>query len=172
MLRFFWFSCVRSPFIIFFFRSVPAQLEDGCAARTSVHAPRPCEGGRVDYRLFNSVSPLNTCLHTADTVSFPVLPPPDDVDHVFSSLGALLSSRRFPGSSILSCCSYSVVGAYRLIETGEGPLDSLGVPRLCVPSSEPGITARQGVTRWQFDLRGMRSGLCADPFPIRMLQMS
>ena len=46
------------------------------------------------------------------------------VDHVFSFLGALLSSRRFPGSSILSCCSYSVVGAYRLIETGEGPLVS------------------------------------------------
>lgn len=48
-------------------------------------------------------------------------------DHVFRSLGALLSSRRFPGSSILSCCSYSVVGAYRLIETGEGPLVSISV---------------------------------------------
>ena len=44
-------------------------------------------------------------------------------DHVFRFLGALLSSRRFPGNSILSCCSYSVVGAYRLIETGEGPVD-------------------------------------------------
>lgn len=63
---------------------------------------------------------------------------PNDADHVFSFLGALLSSRRFPGSSMLSCYSYSIVGAYRLIETGEGPLDSLGVPRLCVPSSEPG----------------------------------
>ena len=37
------------------------------------------------------------------------------VDHVFRFLGALLSSRRFPGNSILSCCSYSVVGAYRLL---------------------------------------------------------
>ena len=44
-------------------------------------------------------------------------------DHVFRFLGALVSSRHFPGSSILSCCSYSVVGAYRLIETGEGPVD-------------------------------------------------
>lgn len=48
---------------------------------------------------------------------------PNDADHVFSFLGALLSSRRFPGSSMLSCCSYSIVGAYRLIETGEGPVD-------------------------------------------------
>ena len=52
---------------------------------------------------------------------------PNDADHVFSFLGALLSSRRFPGSSILSCCSYSVVGAYRLIETGKGPLVSISV---------------------------------------------
>ena len=66
----------------------------------------------------------NKTFCTADTVSVPVLPPPDDEDHVFSSLGALVSSRRFPRSSILSCCSYSVVGAYRLIETGEGPLVS------------------------------------------------
>lgn len=59
---------------------------------------------------------------------------PNDADHVFSFLGALLSSRRFPGSSILSCCSYSVVGAYRLIETGEGPLVSFwGFPGSVFP---------------------------------------
>lgn len=29
-----------------------------------------------------------------------------------------------PPDSMLSRCSYSVVGAYRLIETGEGPVDS------------------------------------------------
>ena len=86
---------------------------------------------------------------------------PNDADHVFSFLGALLSSRRFPGSSILSCCSYSVVGAYRLIETGEGPLVSFRVPRLCVPNSEPGrlgappgasAAAPGGWSRWPIQI--------------------
>ena len=70
---------------------------------------------------------------------------PNDADHVFSFLGALLSSRRFPGSSILSCCSYSVVGAYRLIETGEGPLDSIsvGFPGSVFPIQSRGDSVRR-----------------------------
>ena len=69
---------------------------------------------------------------------------PNDADHVFSFLGALLSSRRFPGSSILSCCSYSVVGAYRLIETGEGPLVSIsvGFPGSVFPIQSRGDSVR------------------------------
>ena len=87
----------------------------------------------------------NKTFCTADTVSVPVLPPPDDVDHVFSFLGALLSSRRFAGSSILSCCSYSVVGAYRLIETGKGPLDSFwGFPGSVFPIQSRGLLRVRG----------------------------
>ena len=80
---------------------------------------------------------------------------PNDADHVFSSLGALLSSRRFPGSSILSCCSYSVVGAYRLIETGEGPLDSFwGFPGSVFPR-RAGETRCAGIGALAVSPRGM-----------------
>ena len=56
---------------------------------------------------------------------------------------------------MLSRCSYSVVDAIHHFETGEGPVDLFEIPRFRVPNSEPGISARQGVTRWQLDLREM-----------------
>ena len=45
---------------------------------------------------------------------------------------------------MLSRCSYSVVDAIHLFETGEGPVDLFEIPRFRVPNSEPGISARQG----------------------------
>ena len=40
-----------------------------------------------------------------------------------------------------------------------------GFPGSAFPVQSRGFQARQGVTRWQFDLRGMRSGLYANPLP-------
>ena len=108
----------------------------------------------------------NKTFCTADTVSVPVLPPPDDEDHVFSSLGALVSSRRFPRISILSCCSYSVVGAYRLIETGEGPLVSIsvGFPGSVFPIQSRGDSVRRD-RRIGSQPQGDGAGLSANPLP-------
>lgn len=83
-------------------------------------------------------------------------------DHVFRFLGALVSSRHFPGSSILSCCSYSVVGAYRLIETGKGPLDSFwGFPGSVFPIQSRGLRQKSA----GFISGGDMKHVCADPFP-------
>ena len=45
-------------------------------------------------------------------------------------------------------------------------------PGSAFPIQNRGYQAHQGVTRWQLDLRGMRSGLCANPFPIRIVQIN
>ena len=123
------------------------------------------EAGPDFMVFFNGRSPLNTDSSAADTVSFPVLPRALYGDHVFSFLGALLSSRRFPGSSILSCCSYSIVGAYRLIETGEGPLDSFwGFPGSAFPVQSRGDSVRRD-RRIGSQPQGDGAGLSANPLP-------
>ena len=76
-------------------------------------------------RICLRLAPLTTKedFHTTDTIPLPMLLP--------TAIRTMLSARwcaRFaatlPPDSMLSRCSYSVVGAYRLIETGEGPVDS------------------------------------------------
>ena len=56
----------------------------------------------------------------------------------------------------------------------EGRRRGRGGLRSPVPRSQLGTGDfyASGVTRWQFDLRGMRSGLCANPFPIRIVQIN
>lgn len=73
---------------------------------------------------------------------------------------------------MLSCCSYSIVGAYRLIETGEGPLDSIsvGFPGSVFPIQSRGDSVRRD-RRIGSQPQGDGAGLSANPLPIRMLQM-
>lgn len=80
-------------------------------------------------------------------------------DHVFSFLGALLSSRRFSGNSILSCCSYSVVDAIHLCD-GQRPDGLVRPPALCSQYKAGGCAKSAG-----FISGGDMKHVCADPFP-------
>lgn len=80
-------------------------------------------------------------------------------DHVFHSLGALLSSRRFPESSILSCCSYLVVDAIHLCD-GQRPDGLVRPPALCSQYKAGGCAKSAG-----FISGGDMKHVCADPFP-------
>ena len=112
----------HSSFLLLYFPGSVLPAQPGCPTRNAHSVPAsPVRSEKRLYLTADGVAAKYVVLHAAKTVSFPTRP---CVDHVFRFLGALLSSRRFPGNSILSCCSYSVVGAYRLIETGEGPLVS------------------------------------------------
>ena len=77
----------------------------------------------------------------------------------YPSVGALVSSRRFPRT----VCSLAV--AIQLLmrfiyETGEGPMVSF-VPQLCVPNTKPGAAPKSA----GFISGGDMKQICADPFP-------
>ena len=90
----------------------------------------------------------------------------------FLPVGALVSSRRFAGAIFSLAVAIQLSARIALLRRAKARYICFEIPRFRVPNSEPGISARQGVTRWQLDLRGMRSGLCANPFPIRIVQMN
>ena len=87
-------------------------------------------------------------------------------------VGALVSSRRFAGAVCSFAVAIQLSARIALLRRAKARWVCFEIPRFRVPNSEPGISARQGVTRWQLDLRGMRSGLYANPFPIRIVQIN
>ena len=90
----------------------------------------------------------------------------------FLPVGALVSSRRFAGAIFSLAVAIQLSARIALLRRAKARYICFEIPRFRVPNSEPGISARQGVTRWQLDLRGMRSGLYANPFPTRIVQMN
>lgn len=93
-----------------------------------------------------------------------------DVDRVFCPLAR--SSRRVasPGQYALSLWLFSCRCDSSFRDGRRPGRFVLRSPGSAFPARNRGFRARQGVTRWQLDLRGMRSGLYANPFPQRMLQ--
>lgn len=113
-----------------------------------------------DFMLFcNGRSPLNTLFTRYKNSIVSCAPTRPCEDHVFRFLGALVSSRRFPESSILSCCSYLVVDAIHLCD-GQRPDGLVRPPALCSQYKAGGCAKSAG-----FISGGDMKQICADPFP-------
>ena len=155
----------RSPILYFPGFFLPAQ--SGCPARNAHSVSRfsrallrsgfylTAEQLAAKYMLTHYRSSIVSCAPTRPCG-----------DHVFRFLGALLSSRRFPGNSILSCCSYSVVGAYRLL-LGRAKarwFRERGFPGSVFPIQSRGDSVRRD-RRIGSQPQGDGAGLSANPLP-------
>ena len=124
-------------------------------------------------RICLRLAPLTTkdfSRHRYNTAS--CAPARRDVDRVFCPLVRSFLRVASPGQYALmlwlfSCrCDSSFQDGRR---PGRFVLRS---PGSAFPIRNRGFLRVRGVTHWQFDLRGMRSGLCANPFPIRIVQIN
>ncbi len=89
----------------------------------------------------------------------------------FLPVGALVSSRRFAGAIFSLAVAIQLSARIALLRRAKARYICFEIPRFRVPNSEPGISARQGVTRWQSALGG-RAWSIANPFPIRIVQIN
>ena len=95
-----------------------------------------------------------------------------DVDRVFCPLARSFRRVASPGQYALSLWLFSCRCDSSFRDGRRPGRFVLRSPGSAFPARNRGFQARQGVTRWQLDLRGMRSVLYANPFPIRIVQMN
>ena len=91
-----------------------------------------------------------------------------DVDRVFCPLVRSFLRVASPGQYALMLWLFSCRCDSSFRDGRRPDRFVLRSPGSAFPARNRGFRARQGVTRWQLDLRGMRSGLYANPFPNRL----
>lgn len=114
-----------------------------------------------DFMLFfNGRSPLNTGFSAADTVSFPVLPRAHVKTTFSASLARSFPRVASPEAVFFPAAAIQLSARIALLRRAKARWILLGVPRLCVPNTEPGRLGAPGSAHWQSAPGGWGRSIC------------